>query len=116
MSDQPVLEPDGRVKAALSELQFLILQRYPEAALSVLWGDDPDGFYLGATVDIDDVDEVLDVVRDRLFEMQVEDELPIYVIPLEPTNRVLKALRSPQPSPRIYTTKDIAGLKTRKRR
>lgn len=88
------MRKNRRIQRALEELQGLILQRYPTASFQVSEGEDPKGFYLDATVDIDDVDEVLDVVRSRLYEFQVEQELPVYVIPLEPVERVLEAVRA----------------------
>jgi len=50
--------------------------------------------YLDATVDVVDTDEVMDVVVDRLLAMQVEEDLPVYVIALRPVERVLEAMRS----------------------
>jgi hypothetical protein len=82
----------------LSELQQLIRERYPEASFEVSHGDDPDGIYLNTTIDLEDVDEVLDVIRDRLYEVQVEEALPVYVIPLQPVERVLQTMRA-RPSP-----------------
>jgi len=85
---------DPRSRRALNDLQEMILKRYPEAWLDVAPGDDPEGIYLRATVDIDDVEQILDVVRDRLFEIQVDEGLPIYLIPLEPFGRVMGDLRA----------------------
>ena len=45
------------------------------------------------TVDIADTDEVIDVVGDRLVELQVDEGLPIYVSPLRPIQRVIAELR-----------------------
>ena len=68
---QIVITP--RAQAALDELQAMIAARYPDATFSVhTWYDIAD-IYLKATVDVDDVDEVRDVFRDRLFDIQVED-------------------------------------------
>ncbi|MDQ3693903.1 MAG: hypothetical protein M3464_09770 [Chloroflexota bacterium] len=68
-----------RIKAALAELQQMIAERYPTATFSDSIGTDPIGFYLDATVDIDDTDEVWELIVDRLVDIQVEDELPIHV-------------------------------------
>ena len=57
--------------------------------------------YLDATVDVVDTDEVMDVVVDRLLAMQVEEDLPVYVIALRPVARVLEAMRSAK-LPRRY--------------
>ena len=45
------------------------------------------------TVDIADTDEVLAVVGDRIVELQVDEGLPIYVIPLRPMEHVVAELR-----------------------
>jgi hypothetical protein len=94
-------ELDARTQQALTELQGLIQAQYPEASFAVAHGEDPEGIYLKATVDVDDIDAVVDVFMDRLLELQVEDGLPIYVIPLEPMERVLATMRA-QRLPRRY--------------
>src|SRR5712691_3264729 len=52
-----------------------------------------EGVYLVTTVDIADTDEVIDVIGDRLVELQVDEGLPIYVTPLRPIQRVIAELR-----------------------
>lgn len=82
-----------RAEPAIDDLKAMIRRRYPRAIFAVTHGDDPEGIYLKATVDVDDVDEVLDQeVLDRLFALQVEEELPLYLIPLQLTHRVLAVL------------------------
>jgi hypothetical protein len=54
---------------------------------------DPEGVYLITTVDIADTDEVIDVIGDRLVELQVDEDLAIYVTPLRPIERVVAELR-----------------------
>ncbi|HVC80350.1 MAG TPA: hypothetical protein VNL35_07620 [Chloroflexota bacterium] len=73
---------DPRIEAALQELRTLILTRYPTAAFLTFPGDDPAGMYLRATVEVEDTDEVVDVIIDRLLAMQVDEGLPVYVIPV----------------------------------
>ncbi len=101
MNIERPLELDEATENALRELKEMIAQRYPDATFDVVivHGRDPEGVYLEATVDLEDVDEVLDVVSDRLFDIQVEQGLPIYVIPLQPIERVIKeySLRNGQP-------------------
>lgn len=97
------LNQDGpRIQSAVRELQGLIQARYPQASFDVAPEEDPDGIYLRATVD-EDVDDVLDVVMDRLLEFQVEQSLPVYVMPVRPLESVLARLHSPMPKlrPRI---------------
>jgi len=57
------IEPGSAVQSALQELQGMIAQRYPSAAFAISRGDDPEGFYLTPTVDVEDTTEVYDVVR-----------------------------------------------------
>jgi len=76
------LDQDPRIEAALLELRALIQARYPTAAFLTFHGDDPAGMYLQATVEIDDTDEVVDVIIDRLLAMQVDEGLPVYVLPV----------------------------------
>lgn len=101
MSTERVADLDEQTREALDELKGLIAGRFPQASFEVAHGDDPEGTYLKATVDTEDVDDVLDVVLDRLFAIQVERGLPVYVIPLEPVERVLKKLRRPRWSARL---------------
>jgi hypothetical protein len=90
---------EPRIQAAVTELQDRIRQRYPSARFSVShgYGDDYDGVYIRATVDVEDTDEVLDLVIERLVDMQVEEELPINVIPVRPLERIAAMLRDRQP-------------------
>jgi hypothetical protein len=74
-----------RIQAALEEIKALILERHSDAIFHVTYGEDPCGIYLKAIVDIDDTDEVTDLYTDRLVDLQVEEELPIYIIPLADT-------------------------------
>lgn len=82
------------MEAALRELKELITARFPQASFAVEDGFDPEGIYLVATVDVEDTDEVVDVVGDRLVELQVEDGLPVYLAPLRPIARVVAELRA----------------------
>lgn len=84
----PADESDPRIQAAIDELRRLILERFPAAKFSVTQGDDPEGIYLKPVVDIDDLDEVDAAYADRLLDMQVEEGLPIYVVPVWPIERV----------------------------
>jgi len=89
-----VLTPDDpRIVHAVSELQHLVQLRYPVAWFDVSPGQDPAGTYLRATVDVPDTDEVIKLVIDRLVELQVDEQLPIYFIPLRPRERVIAELK-----------------------
>ena len=88
-----------RMEEAVHELKRLITERFPQAAFVVEEGFDPKGTYLVTTVDIVDTDEVIDVVGDRLVELQVDEGLPIYVTPLRPIQRVVAELREREHTP-----------------
>jgi hypothetical protein len=83
-----------RMQEAIEELKRLITERFPDASFVVEEGFDPEGIYLVTTVDIADTDEVIDVVGDRLVELQVDEGLPLYVTPLRPLDRVIADLRN----------------------
>jgi hypothetical protein len=80
---------DPRIVAAVDELKQRITDGFPDAQIDVSEGDDPDGVYLMATVDIDDPDEVTDLVIDRTMALQIKEELPVYVVPIRPISRVI---------------------------
>ena len=75
---------DERLLRAVAELKRLIRAREPTATFSVGRGQDPEGLYVYAVVDREDLDDVWDACRDRLLEMQVDERLPVYVIPTQP--------------------------------
>lgn len=102
---------DQQTQAALAELRGIISRRYPAARFAVTRGDDPDGVYLKATVDLEDVEELIDQeLLDQLFTVQVEQGLPVYVIPLQPAERVLAGItrraepHRPAPAPGASAT------------
>ncbi len=73
----------ARIQEALAELEHLISEHYPEAEFRVRRGiDDPREWWLDVTVDLEDTKEVTDLVIDRLFTYEVEQRLPVYVLPL----------------------------------
>lgn len=88
---------DPRIQAALAELRGIIEARYPEATFEVSEGDDPEGICLDATVDVENAFDVIDLVSDRMVDIQIDDGLPVYVIPLRPPERVAAMLRDMLP-------------------
>jgi hypothetical protein len=94
MTEAQPLATDPRVQAALVELRRLISDRYPAATFDIFRGEDPDGVYLRATVDVDDTDEVIDVFIDRLVDLQVDGGLPVYVVMAVPPERVARHLQA----------------------
>jgi hypothetical protein len=103
MSQERPLTLTPALEKAVNELKGSISARFPQASFVVEEGFDPQGIYLVTTVDIADTDEVMDVIGDRLVELQVDEGLPIYVTPLRPMQRVIAELRerehAPSPSP-----------------
>jgi hypothetical protein len=84
-----------RMQEAIRELQRLIRWLYPKATFQVEHGDDPAGIYLLATVDVEDTDAVVEVYIERLLELQIDEGLPLYVVPIRPPAHVqpLRGLR-----------------------
>ena len=70
------------MQAAIEEIQRLIQQHYPEATFQVEPGDDPTRMYVLATVDVEDTDAVVDVYIDRLLDLQIDEGLAVYVVPV----------------------------------
>ncbi len=94
MRREQTLSSDLRIREAVEELRRLIAGRYPDARFDVFERDDPEGVRLQATVDVADTDEVMDVVMDALYDIQVERGLPVYVVTEQPLPRVAEQLRA----------------------
>jgi len=89
MTTDAVLRLDQSMRAALDELEAAIRGRYPESRFRISRGeDDPVIVQLVAIVDVEDSDPVLDVVMDRILELQAEG-LPIFVVTERPRERTL---------------------------
>lgn len=96
MSAEHVALDTPRMQAAITELQGLIRQHYPNTTFEVVHGDDPMGMYVVATVDVEDTEAVVDVYIDRLLKLQIDAGLALYVVPVRPLARVL-ASAGPDP-------------------
>lgn len=80
---------EGRMQKAVTELRATITQRYPGARFSLSHPEDePKSIELTAVVDVEDTDEVLDLVINRVVELQVDEQLPIHVVPIRTPERV----------------------------
>lgn len=92
-------------KDAIDELKQRIVERFPSAEFAVLHGlgEDRTGTYLKTTVDIDDPDEVLDVVRERMLELLLDQGIEVYVLPVRTPERIAREMaeRSRLPHPRV---------------
>jgi hypothetical protein len=104
------IAPDPRIDQAVAELQGLIRERYPSATFDVVAGDDPEGTYVWTTVDVEDTNQVLDVVIDRLLELQVEDRVPVHVIPIRTPERILATVQAQQAGQRRYPRRPLPSL------
>lgn len=74
----------------------MILARFPDATFTVAEEDDPEGVYLTPMVDIEDTSDVMDVILSRMVDMQVDEDLQVYVEPVRPLERVLEELHRTQ--------------------
>ena len=83
---------DPQIDAAIAELQQLISARFPDAVFAVAPGEDPGSVHLVATVDVEDTEEVIDVVIDRLVSLHVDERVPVYVVAVRPLERVVAML------------------------
>jgi len=79
---------DPRMQAAVTELLDLIRARYPSTTFTVGEFEGPDSVFMRAIVDVDDTDEVTEVFIDRMIDLQVEDGLSIYVVPVRTPERI----------------------------
>src|SRR5687767_5685352 len=93
-ASQPEQQVDPRIREALSELQGIITTRYPTAQFAVSHDDDEHAnVLLITTVDVDNPDEVVDLVLDRMLQLQVEERIPVYVIPIRTPARIAAAMQ-----------------------
>jgi hypothetical protein len=82
-----------RQQRAVTELAQVIQAHVPGATFRLRAGiDDPEATYLVTTVDIDDPDVVLDLVAERLLQLQVEEGVPVHVLPIHPPKRVAQTM------------------------
>ncbi len=93
MNAEHINDDHPRMKAALSELQTIIRKRYPAATFTISHGEDPEGVYLTATVDVEDTDAIVDLVIYRLVTIQVEESLPVYFVPARPPAQIASLQR-----------------------
>jgi hypothetical protein len=104
----PAQKAAGSTRCATLILEWVLQQlgvwifrsRYPTATFDVAPDmDDPDITILWTTVDGDDLDEVLDLVSERQLHWQIEEGVPVYVVPIRTPERRATLWRE-QPPPR----------------
>lgn len=96
MTPQRLIPITPRLEEVITEFKELIAGHYPEATFVVSQGEDPEGIYLTATVDVEDMGEVVDLFLDRMVDLQIDEELPIYVVTVRPLERNLAILARQQ--------------------
>lgn len=75
--------PVKRIKEAAEELKGLVRTKYPDAEFRLARaGNDRYIWHLWTTVDIDDPEEVKALTLHRELDMQDEEHIPLYVIPM----------------------------------
>jgi hypothetical protein len=88
-----IADLDERTRQAIQEVREIIAARYPTTTFELARAaDDPRSIHLLAVADVDDPDEVGDLVVDRVVELQVNEGIPLHVIPLRTPERVQAAL------------------------
>ena len=76
------------MQSAIDELTAIILSHYPGTTFRVTPSpEERDAVHLKAIVDVEDTDDVVDLIIDRMMEMQIDDGLPIYVVPVRTPER-----------------------------
>jgi hypothetical protein len=78
---------DPRMTAAISELTKLILGSYPSATFTTEVREDGSAVFVTAVVDVDDPDDVVDRFIDRLVTLQVDEGLPLHILPIRTPER-----------------------------
>ena len=88
-----IADLDERTRRAIQELEGVIAAQYPKTTFEITCApDDPRSIHLLAVADIDDPYELGDLVVDRVVALQVDEGIPLHVIPLRTPERVQAAL------------------------
>ncbi|MBI4319561.1 MAG: hypothetical protein HY675_13820 [Chloroflexi bacterium] len=91
--EQPLIL-DEKTLEAVTQLEDIIRQKYPTAAFELSRSpEDRNSIHLTTIVDVDDPDEVGDLVIDRVVDLNVEEGIPIHVIPVRTPERIAAARR-----------------------
>src|SRR5205085_12420539 len=97
MSTEAAERPDSRVTAAIEQLQAVVQQRYPAAEFEVSTNaEEPENVHLITAVDLEDPDELLDLALDRLLDLQIEERIPLHVIPSRSEAGILQTMDGPR--------------------
>jgi hypothetical protein len=89
MNKEQPIQLDEKTTQAVAELKGMITTNYPSATFAVAPGiDEPHSINVLATVDVDDPDEVLEKVLDRVVALSVEEGVPVHVVALRTPERI----------------------------
>jgi hypothetical protein len=106
--EQPEFTLNPRTSQAVAELQGTIVAQFPTATFELSHPEDePASIELTAIVDLDDPDEVLAKVIDRVVELQVEESTPIHVVPIRTPERVHTYLQEQRASRSAHRPRGI---------
>jgi hypothetical protein len=108
MSSEQPKDLSPRMRQAVNELTDMIRGKYPQAELLISHNPEyPEIVHLETIIDVDDTDEVLDVVIDRMMQIQIDEQLPLFVIPMRPAQRALEMMEAQRhrkrPAPQAET-------------
>jgi hypothetical protein len=86
---------DERVLVFVEELKNTILAHHPEATFELgPGGENPTAIFLDAYVDLDDPFEILDEISDRVVDIQVDEGIPLFVMPRPTPERAIEQART----------------------
>ena len=110
MKEERLQRLNPKILGAIEELEGIVRDRYPDTTFEVARAaDEPESILIWATVDVDDPDEVADPVLDRMLELQIDDGIPVHLVPIRTPERVL-ASREAEPRRRAGITKIVPSL------
>jgi hypothetical protein len=86
---------DERSQQAIEELEQTIAAKFPSTTFVLARSpEDLASIHLLAIVDVDDPDEVGDLVVERVVALNVDEGIPLHVIPLRTPERVRAAMET----------------------
>lgn len=105
---------DVRTQEAIAQLEEIISRYYPTTTFTRSQSiDEPRSINLIATVDVDDPDEVLDKVIERVIDLNVDEGIPVHVIPVRTPERIAEEKSQARQSRHHFRPRRIAPLLSR---
>ena len=90
---------DTQVQDAIREFTGVIRAQYPDATFDVGFGFESMNVQVTVTVDVEDTEEVEELYRRRLLNLQVEQGLPLDIITVLPWSGRLRCSSSERNQP-----------------